>query len=62
MLALTEPIGAPTNELKSLDRHRTLVVDPKLGSSVTGPSVLRADGLRRILRDQVTGVGEAGCG
>ena len=52
MLCLTEPIGALTNELANMDKKRTLVVHPVLGSGVNGPSIQRVAGLKRTLQDQ----------
>jgi len=52
MLALTEPIGALSSDLKRLEPGRTLVVHPILGAKVTGPTTLRTFGLGRALRDQ----------
>jgi hypothetical protein len=52
MLALTEPIGALTKELKKKDKGMVLVVHPVLGANVKGPTVLRVTGLHRTLKDQ----------
>ena len=52
MLSLTEPIGALTSELTNLDKSRTLVVHPTLGSRVNGPPIQRVAGLKRTLQDQ----------
>ena len=52
MLALTEPIGSLTNELRVLDKHRTLVCHPTRAQTVNGPSIQRAVGLSRTLKDE----------
>lgn len=52
MLALTEPIGALTRELKNKDRGKILVIDLKFKANVRGPTVLRVTGLHRTLKDQ----------
>lgn len=52
MVALTEPIGALTRDLKVQDVHRTIVVDPERGTSISGPSIQRVEGLNRTLKDQ----------
>jgi len=52
MLALTEPIGSLTNELRALDKHRTLVCHPTRAQTVNGPSIQRTIGLSRTLKDE----------
>jgi len=52
MLALTEPIGSLTNDLRALDKHRTLVCHPTRAQSVNGPSIQRTVGLSRTLKDE----------
>jgi len=52
-LALTEPIGALSGDLRRQDARRVLVVHPLVpAASLRGPTTLRASGLGRTLRDQ----------
>lgn len=52
MLALTEPIGSLSHELRELDKHRTLVCHPTRGQTINGPCIQRTVGLSRTLKDE----------